>query len=326
MDPGYFPSPLELENKIILKNSYLEFKRFKRGENVDEMDEEMDINKKDHPTEIKNRIQFLKNFNNTLSEGPLTLTQSSDLRDRINKMFPSKYEEKKNNLYTIEEVIENNKKKYMERYGKELKQTDCCYENNFLPLSESIFLSVHSGIDLTKLNLCGNCMRFKVERSHHCRQCGRCILKMDHHCPWLANCIGYKNYKSFCLLHFYGVLSTLLISLSFWEVLVNYNMNYNANLIFIVYVTFVYFINIGLMAFLFWLLIVNCGLLFSGQTIIEQADRERFPSKAHNIYDMGWYRNFTNVFGTNPLVWFIPFFHNNHGKGFIFETCDFILP
>ena len=87
-------------------------------------------------------------------------------------------------------------------------------------------LDVYNGIDLTKTNLCGSCLRLKVERSHHCRQCGRCILKMDHHCPWVANCIGFYNYKAFCLIHMWGLLGSGLIAATLWEVLINYNLNY----------------------------------------------------------------------------------------------------
>ena len=65
-----------------------------------------------------------------------------------------------------------------------------------------VYLDIYKGIDLSKMTLCGTCLRVKVERSHHCRQCQKCILKMDHHCPWLANCIGFCDLKSFILLQF----------------------------------------------------------------------------------------------------------------------------
>ena len=56
-------------------------------------------------------------------------------------------------------------------------------------------------------------------------------------------------------------------------------------------------------------------------TVIENSERKRFPStKSVNIYDMGAYRNFTNVFGKNPLVWWLPFFNNTDGNGYVFET------
>ncbi|KAJ6582789.1 DHHC palmitoyltransferase-domain-containing protein, partial [Mycena sp. CBHHK59/15] len=48
---------------------------------------------------------------------------------------------------------------------------------------------------------CRKCWAPKPERAHHCQYCGRCVLKMDHHCPWLGGkCIGHRTYPAF--LHF----------------------------------------------------------------------------------------------------------------------------
>jgi hypothetical protein len=59
----------------------------------------------------------------------------------------------------------------------------------------------------------------------------------------------------------------------------------------------------------------------TGQTVIENSDRERFPlNKSINIYDLGFLKNFTTVFGTNPLVWFLPISPNYKGEGIYFET------
>jgi hypothetical protein len=79
--------------------------------------------------------------------------------------------------------------------------------------------------------------------------------------------------------------------------------------------------NFALMAFLIWLLWVNAKLVINGETIIEQSDRERFPSsKSFNVYDMGWKRNFKNVFGEKWYNWFIPANANLKGNGLMFET------
>jgi len=182
-------------------------------------------------------------------------------------------------------------------------------------------LAKFKGVDLSKAILCGTCLRWKTERSHHCRQCGRCVLKMDHHCPWLANCIGFRNYKFFCLTQFYGVITTAIIWLTYWEVIVNQNLNYDASLGEVFFSIFIYTANFGFFGFTMWLLITNWKLVITGQTIIENADRERFPStKSVNIYDMGKYKNFTYVFGKNPFTWLIPFYPNDIGHGFVFET------
>jgi len=50
-------------------------------------------------------------------------------------------------------------------------------------------------------NWCKKCSAPRPERTHHCSYCGRCVLKMDHHCPWIAyKCIGHRTYPAF--LHF----------------------------------------------------------------------------------------------------------------------------
>ncbi|KAF7314703.1 Palmitoyltransferase [Mycena kentingensis (nom. inval.)] len=57
---------------------------------------------------------------------------------------------------------------------------------------------------------CRKCWGPKPERAHHCSICGRCVLKMDHHCPWMgAKCIGHRTYPAF--LHF--LLCITLVSM-----------------------------------------------------------------------------------------------------------------
>jgi len=175
--------------------------------------------------------------------------------------------------------------------------------------------------DLSKSMLCGTCLRKKIDRSHHCRMCGKCVLKMDHHCPWLANCIGFRNYKYFLLIHFYGIIASLIVTFTYWEAVVNYQFNEDSGIGICWFSSFIYLCNFGLLGFLFWLFIVNWKLVLKNATVIENADKERFPStKSVNIYDLGIYKNFCNVFGDNPLVWFMPFGANYKGKGLVYET------
>jgi hypothetical protein len=175
--------------------------------------------------------------------------------------------------------------------------------------------------ELGKSMLCGTCLRKKIERSHHCRMCGKCVLKMDHHCPWLANCIGFRNYKYFLLIHFYGIIACLIITFTYWEAAINYQFNDDSSIAICWFSSFVYFCNFGLFAFLLWLFIVNWKLVFKNATVIENADKERFPStKSVNIYDLGCYANFCAVFGENPLVWFMPFGANYSGEGLVYPT------
>jgi len=176
------------------------------------------------------------------------------------------------------------------------------------------------GIDTSKILLCSACSRWKVERSHHCRICGKCVRKMDHHCPWLCNCIGYLNYKYFCLIHFYGILTSLTVFLTFWQKIYWTSSAMDESLISNMYFMLCYFMNAALFVFLIWLLTVNFKLLFTNLTVIEKSDRDRFPStKSGNIYDLGYYANFVSVFGKNPLLWFFPINTNSDYDGLLFD-------
>ena len=167
---------------------------------------------------------------------------------------------------------------------------------------------------------CHTCLIYRPPGVSHCKLCNFCIERFDHHCPWLANCIGFRNYKFFCLVHLYGIIATLCIAFTYWEVIVNYNLHFDTNIFQVFYSSFIYVCNLGLFGFLLWLFLVNWNLVLSGETVIEHSDRERFPSaKNENVYNLGAYRNFTTVFGRNPLVWFIPFFPNYAGKGIVYE-------
>ena len=285
-NPGYFPSPLELEYKILSLGK-------KKKKNDDDA--------------------FLSKFSSNLLNGPMTSFEKNEFEGKLRRNYSEQMKDNAmHSKYTNEEIMENNKREYMKTSHKKSSCLNCNTE---------IYLDIFNGIDLSKMTLCGTCLRIKVERSHHCRQCQKCVLKMDHHCPWLANCIGFGNLKYFILLQFYGVFACTLVAFTYWEAIVNYNVNYYTNVAECWFVFMVYLINIGLLSFLLWLCIINWSNLFQGMTVIENSEKKRFPStKSVNIYDMGVYRNFTNVFGTNPLVWFIPFFINRNGNGYIFET------
>ena len=306
-NPGYFPSPLELEFKIIKRNEQLNLK-------------DVTLNK----AKQKEDANFLTKFASKLQEQPLTSSERSNLERKLRLNYQDKMREDPLHMkFSNEEIIDANKKEYMEQTETLPSQahSNSHNEHNHSYNNNEMYLEIYKGVDLTKMTLCGTCLRIKVERSHHCSQCQKCVLKMDHHCPWLANCIGFGNLKSFILLQFYGMLSCLLVAFSYWESVVNYNMDFHTNVAQCWFSLTIYLINIGLFAFLMWLCLVNWTNLFNGMTVIENSERKRFPStKMNNIYDMGAYRNFTNVFGTNPLVWFIPFFANKNGSGYVFET------
>ncbi|OHT16443.1 hypothetical protein TRFO_02703 [Tritrichomonas foetus] len=66
------------------------------------------------------------------------------------------------------------------------------------------------GIDrISHFQPCKKCFLPKPPRCHHCSRCGSCILFMDHHCEAIGTCLGYRNFKVFILVLFYGSITCL---------------------------------------------------------------------------------------------------------------------
>ncbi len=266
-----------------------------------------------HHSTSKQRYKFISNFSQFISDGPLTSSEFLKYRHNLERYLnsginPSDRSDRIN-IDRIDNSISINYSR-ADRYSAISTNYDDIYEN-------------FRGIDFQKLIFCSTCLRWKVERSHHCKQCGKCVLKMDHHCPWLANCIGFRNYKFFCLTILYGFILTIIIFFTFWEVVIETNLRYDSSLYTCCLYSFTYICNLGMLAFLMWLFTTNWTLVFSNQTTIEKSDKERFATaeiKAFNYYDRGLYKNFVSVFGENPLFWFLPVFSNRKGDGLIFES------
>ncbi len=314
MDPGYLPDPLSFEFVLVKKNleysERLHRTRSDAGEDSSQGVGNSSITSEEEGTLKKpeninsKRYKFIRDVGRFIEEGPLTSTEFIRYRRNLEKYLnthPKDYSQSGLSALEIQNISTDDRMSY---------NYDDVFEN-------------FRGIDFNKLILCTTCLRWKVERSHHCKHCGKCVLKMDHHCPWLANCIGFRNYKFFCLTIFYGFISSLMIFLTFWEVVVEINMNYEASVLKCTLCTLTFICNFGLLAFLSWLFYSNWTLLFTNQTTIEKCDKERFATtgiKSYNYFDQGCYRNFTSVFGSNPLFWLFPLAANYKGEGVIFDS------
>lgn len=271
-----------------------------------------DINNANYINKIDNKIME-KNNKDSNNNNP-----DNEKYENYSISVASDSEEKKNNYKTNDNGVicldnKNNASKLKQDYSTSVAE--------ITSIEKFDIFDHFKNQDLSKSMLCGTCLRKKIERSHHCRMCGKCVLKMDHHCPWLANCIGFRNYKYFLLVHFYGITACLIITFSYWEAIINYHYNEDTSLLMCWFTSYVYFCNFGLLGFLLWLFLVNWKLALKNATVIENADKERFPStKSVNIYDLGTYNNFCAVFGENPLVWFLPFGANTKGSGLVYPT------
>jgi len=169
----------------------------------------------------------------------------------------------------------------------------------------------YMGDETKRRRYCKMCNVWKPDRTHHCSICNRCILNMDHHCPWINNCVGFYNRKFFMqlLLYAYSCLIIIISSSIFdlyarfekltkeWSSLTNW---YVASSVCVV------------MAYMMCLLLIftltnfikfHLKLVLENYTTIENLEREE---GAKSKFDIGRSRNWEQVFGPNPYLWWYP--------------------
>lgn len=166
---------------------------------------------------------------------------------------------------------------------------------------------------------CDKCFQVKADRSHHCSVCGKCILKMDHHCPWVNNCVSFTNYKYFVLFLgyallycIYGSLSTLSYFIMFWEG--SFLNSGKFHILFLCFVAAMF--SLSLVALFGY----HLYLVSQNRTTLESIRPPMFsygPDKQG--YNLGFKRNFLEIFGEKKLLWFFPV-KTNLGDGIRFPV------
>ncbi|XP_019054548.1 PREDICTED: probable protein S-acyltransferase 12 isoform X2 [Nelumbo nucifera] len=145
---------------------------------------------------------------------------------------------------------------------------------------------------------CSRCQNSKPPRCHHCSVCQRCVLKMDHHCVWVVNCVGAQNYKFFLLFLLYTFLETTLDTLVLLPHFIKFFGDAKSRSTSPV-------INLAFALSLICFLIMHASLLSSNTTTIEVNEKKK---AVRWKYDLGWKKNFEQVFGTKKVFWFFPLF------------------
>lgn len=204
-----------------------------------------------------------------------------------------------------------------------------------------------------EVRFCKTCNKFKPDRSHHCKFCDRCYLKLDHHCFWVNNCISISNYKYFYCFIFYVWILCIQFFIVFYPVFTQIYTKTRKNRNFRSFVT-AFFLSsamvallIFLFSFLLWCYHVMLGLnnftSFEYNALVKEIDTknaEKFVEYSKfdkNIkipkyiplkskYDIGKWNNWTQLFGHNILLWFIPIKTENNEEGantgFNFKTNE----
>jgi len=159
--------------------------------------------------------------------------------------------------------------------------------------------------DATEDGYCRLCERPKPVRAHHCRTCQRCVLKWDHHCGVIDNDVGFRNQKYFILLLFwvsvFALGCTVLIVIKWC--LHQAPKGWGSLTEIFLYVCVFFGGCYGSVLLVFCL--VHMFYVCTNSTSLEQT---LYPKNRYNPYYHGLYRNWTSVFGSNPLTWFLPIF------------------
>ena len=59
---------------------------------------------------------------------------------------------------------------------------------------------------------CHTCNIMRPPGASHCSNCDNCVLNFDHHCGFISNCVGKRNHKYFYLFIFFGVITSLYLT------------------------------------------------------------------------------------------------------------------
>lgn len=175
------------------------------------------------------------------------------------------------------------------------------------------------------LKICDICATFKPPRSHHCSVYNRGYLKYDHHCDIFGSCIFFQKYKFFFQFLIYNLILTLFII----AVYINEISQNPYRKLFLIN----YIINIGLLTVMLVYNIITLGLhtflILNNETTVEFYAINRYlvgdntfnkifqegpittrvssrSRKVLNPYNLGWYKNWKEVFGENIFDWFLP--------------------
>ena len=157
------------------------------------------------------------------------------------------------------------------------------------------------------LRFCSREKKWKPDRTHYCSALGRNVLKMDHYCPWLANCVGYFNHKFFLLFILYATVASGWATISVAQLLAMSSAGLLAKTK-ALSAAQVFFLTEGLcISSLISLILTpftgfHLWLVAKNKTTLEYCEK----ASPNISYDFGIWHNFSQVFGYNPLFWFVP--------------------
>ena len=133
---------------------------------------------------------------------------------------------------------------------------------------------------------------------------------MDHHCPWLNNCIGFHNYKYFFNTIFYCTISSIIVSVTYWEVWGKLLDDEDTNLFILYMCSIMYFLAVVFAFVLTGFTGFHIRLILTNYTTLEYCEKKRENESTWAVspyYSSSWMYNISLKLGFDCfLFWFIP--------------------
>jgi len=157
----------------------------------------------------------------------------------------------------------------------------------------------------SEFNFCRKSSMYRPLRSHFCSVTRRVVLNMDHFCPWVINTVGFYNRKFFILFLLYTLGATSWVLLSNAPLLIRlYTMPGAARQLERQWGPQRYMF--ALMATLIdgaLCIMLACFCPFHIRMALLNETTIEGPSP---MFDVGYRRNWQQVFGRDPVLWFLP--------------------
>jgi palmitoyltransferase len=143
---------------------------------------------------------------------------------------------------------------------------------------------------------------------------------MDHHCVWINRCVGYYNYKAFFIFIFFLAQGTMLYVYLLLDYIIarTYKFELEGPAWYFSPLFWTESVIVCLTAVLVPMLFgTHLMLIITNVSTIEymQGKPHQLPCCTNNlgvtasqvnVHDMGIVPNFIQIFGINPLMWFVP--------------------